>query len=196
MTLRAGYFRITWEIQEHIKFLDVEAWKGARWQREGKLDHTAFVKPTSLYRPLGLTSMHHGSVHRSWPMGMVKRLRNRCYHAKDALAHEQRFESKLASVTSRDYARELCCCGSGQTPFEKRKIPPFSRLILPFCPATKFANINRVLKRAQLDFSGLGVDNYTSTAVAWSLGGQHLVHRLTSGNGEQLNDGLGYNILA
>ena len=52
-----------------VNYLNLNLSKGERWQATGKLDVKPFVKPTKQGIILHSSSMHHPTVHASWPLG-------------------------------------------------------------------------------------------------------------------------------
>jgi hypothetical protein len=56
-----------------VKFLDMEIYKGPN----GSLLHRPYIKPTARHIPLSSDSVHPLSVHRSWPVAEVRRMRRR-----------------------------------------------------------------------------------------------------------------------
>ena len=85
MNVKAGYFKLEYEtrITRPIDFLDVTIWKGSRFRKSRLLDHKVYTKPTSIYTPLGISSLHVPSIHLTWPRAMIRRFRDRCYHDAD-----------------------------------------------------------------------------------------------------------------
>ncbi len=61
--------------------LDVKIYKGPGFSKNGILDFAPFIKPTARHIPLCDTSSHPPSVHRSWPISEMARLRKRSLYS-------------------------------------------------------------------------------------------------------------------
>ena len=104
----SGYYKLEWEPPgDTINFLDITLSKGERWRKTSLLDYTIFEKPASLWLPLTVTSMHPRSVHRCWPVAMVRRLQKRCHSKSDADIAELKFVTRLGNRTSPEYASSI-----------------------------------------------------------------------------------------
>ena len=56
--------------------LDVQIFKGASFVDRSKLSFRFYRKPTSIWRPLDIDSYHCPSVHMSWPIAYLSRVRS------------------------------------------------------------------------------------------------------------------------
>ena len=63
-----------------MPMLDMMVYKGPSFLRTGRLDHHFYQKPTARHVPLSPWSCHSSSVHRSWPISEVARIRQLCLH--------------------------------------------------------------------------------------------------------------------
>ena len=93
---RARYFRIQVEsiTRESATFLDVEVYKGPKWESSGRLDTRLHLKATSQWSPLAPWSDHPMSVHRSWPRAELARRVNLC-------------NNTVSKKTAADYLKNL-----------------------------------------------------------------------------------------
>ena len=63
--LKSKFFKIKTESMTKlsVNMLDVTLSKDSEWERTGRLSHYCFIKPTSIYTPLALSSAHPLHVH-------------------------------------------------------------------------------------------------------------------------------------
>ena len=61
--------------QNAVTFLDVDFVKDDLWRRSGLISYLPYIKPTSLRQVLSLSSTHSPSVHGSWMIAYMLRLR-------------------------------------------------------------------------------------------------------------------------
>ena len=125
--------------------LDVSIFKGPRFVRFGLLDYRLYVKPSSIWKPLNPSSSHAKSVHRSWPLGQVSRLR-------------RRFSCKAeARQAVRDFCERYRTTFGMHVPVrirgrQKPNMVP-SYLVLPHHAVWESARLDRVLAQAASMFS-------------------------------------------
>jgi len=182
ITDRAAYFSVEFDPPEmkSVVMLDVEIFKGPRWESIRYLDHRAFVKPSSQWVPLRPDSNHHDGIHASWPKSRVKVLMGLCNSKADAKDARQWFLQKMESA---GVAVNLTPTKSLQRKSSSVIGPPV-RLVLPYRPEWHLASVPSLLKRIHNRWSSRlnSVNSQVNfaTTVAWRLGGMHLVHRLRS----------------
>ena len=166
----------------HAKFLDVEVYRGAGWERTGILDTRVHSKPTSLWIPLGISSFHPASIHTSWPTSQLLRYKRICS------SHSQYVEN------ARKLSDQIFRC-NGIHMFQNRATmrnhsanpkQPSSRIVLPHTVPWAHAKMGTILKHMREKWAPcLGSSLFQSAehvGLAWRLGGVHVQNELRSMN--------------
>lgn len=119
-----------------VSMLDVTFYRGHRWLAEGKLDHTAYVKPTARHVPLGYRSMHHERVHKTWPVNEMARLKRLCLHECSFAAARAKKLDRFAAFFMRTDILERCRSWSRSVVQKQPKVfGRCVRIVLPYHPA-------------------------------------------------------------
>lgn len=69
--------------EQSVCMLDMQIFKGRRFENSGKLDFCPYVKPTARHIPLGGESSHSAGIHMSWPVAEIKRMWALSYNKSD-----------------------------------------------------------------------------------------------------------------
>ena len=117
-------------VARQVDFLDVTVF----FDEVGQIKHDVFIKGSKLGRPLCSSSMHHPSVHSSWPRAEVVRLRSRCSTYSLGNAAVQMFKRKIfhesfAHISLRPTR------GSRIVVAEQTDSIDHFRIVIPFHPA-------------------------------------------------------------
>ena len=126
-------------------------------------------KSPSLWQPLRSSSMHPGSVHKSWTVGMEKRFRLLCSSQSVARTEIDLFRETLIS-----YGNDVSSIS--RVPTIRLNRHECSRLVIPFCRQWEKAKIPGILTKAHSQYFGAG--SLMTYGVAWSLGGIHIVNEM------------------
>lgn len=78
--IKSKFFKITVEGPEldSIDYLDLRIFKDSRFRHVSHFDYELYKKPTTIYMPFSVSSVHPPFVHCSWPLNNVQRIKKRC----------------------------------------------------------------------------------------------------------------------
>ena len=173
MRASAGEFRLQVEsVSAHSAvMLDIELFKGPPFERTGVLSYRHYRKPTSIWRPLDCESYHCPSVHVSWPLAYVRRLRSRSSNPCEASRTINEF-FKLYAAVQRRKLEPPKDHESSKDPSNSAKHRD-SWLVLPFRSEWYYAHLQKALSHVVP--SSL---SHTRVRVTWKNSGKHLIHEL------------------
>ena len=154
--------------------LDITIWRGPRWARTGLLDYRHFRKPTNIKCLLNPTSLHPPFVAKNWPRAYASRLLQRSHSNINKIDSYNHFKLELEKSTSKEYAQHRL-----STAVKKAPSPQVdSRIVLKFTADMIGSGVQSVLHDLCQKFRDLS----HVVGIAWSLGGQHLQHRIRKFN--------------
>jgi len=174
MRKHSGVFKLKCDEVSKVKvcMLDIALFKGSS-NVPAPLKHCIHLKPSSHWRPLSMESMHPPSVHRSWPIAQMVRIRSLCSSKSMRAQHLESFLYRLKEAGSCWYA-----CKS-RTPTNRVDKRSHRYLVLPFSFPLK--SVAGLLTRSLEEVRAKWVchdSNLPITRIAWSLGAKHLITRL------------------
>ena len=104
--LAVGNYRLEVEAVSNngVQMLDIFIFKKSSIVSTRRLSYSPFVKPTSRHIPLGQSSAHAPFVHRSWPIGEMRRLHSL---SQDAETFELFKSMKLSRFASFDISQGI-----------------------------------------------------------------------------------------
>ena len=135
----------------HMSFLDIEVFKDERFYKSGQLNYKLFRKPTNQAVPLGRGSMHHDSIHKSWPLAELGRIAKRSGNPKvfsDAVAntvnrwHLHDLDFDLSSMCQRSFYNAKHSNVSLTSPSKQSRI---CWLVMPYHDSFHLARVRRTL---------------------------------------------------
>ena len=174
-----------WLGEGSVDFLDVTLFWSA-----GRLEYRPFIKPTSQKIPLSPNSWHAPSVHGSWPIAEILRLRKRCSNGQEF----KRAKDNMLLYFSRGGLQTSTLEACAQIPFI-RPLQPYLDAMrnddaiardalvgwpVKFHPLWCASGTRRILRQSQHEWqSTLVQKGMTSTIkICWRNGGPHLKQRL------------------
>ena len=165
---RAGEFKIVVESisEKGATFLDVDIFRN----EAGGVLHRMHIKPSSIWAPLSIDSVHAPSVHLSWPASMVRRFYKRFSDAKDAQKHVDEFIVKL----NKSCGVDLQFGGDSRTINSMQKSERRAWIVFPY--RHEWKPLQGIVASFKLPQSMQDSIQCKSLGIAWSLGSQHLVH--------------------
>ena len=139
-----------------------------------------FTKPTSIWRPLSCHSMHHPSVHTTWPCEYMARLARRCTSGSQMKHYSQLFYDKFVSSCSQHTAiprmraqlRSITSVSRSDYSHGgtmRAASFPSSWIVIPFRPSWWNARLPKLIGDLNV-LSDVGMP----VRVAWSLGSSPL----------------------
>jgi len=171
-----------------VVMLDVCLSKGSH-ELEVPLSSALYVKPTSNWRPLSADSMHHPSIHKSWPSAQVKRITSLCTDPSSRNVHLHQFFCKLENagcIIPKANNRPLPLAAPAK--FVSRY------LVLPYSYMVEGLALNRGLENVRARWHAVAHRcgfELPQTRVSWKLGGTHLINILKAKdkNGRMVGEG-------
>ena len=160
--------------KDFVSMLDIQMFKGPRFQHTGYLDYKVATKPTNISQPLLCSSSHSGSVHSSWPQAMLQRVDELCSSPALAIVEKK----KLLEIWSRN---NIIVKRNVLRPV-RRRTDQVVRLNLNFDPVWAKAGLGKFLH----EFGYRWASTFASTSVpkalgiSWSNGGRHTSQILKS----------------
>ena len=149
-----------------FQMLDVLFWKGERFLSTSSLDSCLFTKPSSIWMPLSVESMHPVFVHRHWPLSQCKRISKRFTNQSDG-------EAAVCAFKNRVFPSSGVHVGEGAKSPEHSNKTITSWLVLPF----HFA-ISHVAGAVNAVKVPTSIAAFGKVQVSWSLGNKRLMHLL------------------
>ena len=129
-------------------------------------------------------------VHLSWPRGQVNRITRLCQDLSAARSEIDRFRLKF-----REFAGDAAdLVLSNECAWDRRRLQPFSRIVIPFHPIWASAGLPKLLANAHSRFRSF-VGEFARTSVAWSLGGIYEANQLLQFNNARAIEWQHYNFL-
>ena len=158
-----------------VVMLDVLLYKGS-CIHDAPLSHTLHVKPSSHWRPLSASSMHHDNVHRAWPKAQVARISSLCKSSQQKSMHLSSFREKLGKAG--------CITKGLDTPSIRNNQLSNNcnvrYIIMPYVFPLRGLRLNNVFDQIHCMWNSC-VSSVNKPLpvprIAWRLGGPHL-HRL------------------
>jgi len=176
MRSRVGFFKLKAdEVSKNcVVMLDVKLFKSSLVS-QAPLAHCLHTKPTSKRKPLGIDSMHHRSVHASWPCAQVAGIKALCSTASSQQQHLDAFAQKLAEAG--------CSIPNSKHRKPSRHTSRIRYIILPYTHVVKNLCVRHELgllhSRWAPFFSACGLV-LPEARVSWKLGDRHLPKVLKS----------------
>ena len=147
-------------VSRAVDFLDLSL----SFDLNGFLTYNVFIKESRIGRPLCVTSMHHPSVHLSWPVAEVRRLRARCLSHVSSNFAIASFKEKL-NRESINHPALLADSVVARRSVVITENKVFRRIVLPYHPS--LCGLVPICARHLID-------------ISWSNGGTHYVRALKS----------------
>ena len=164
---------------------NVNIFKGPRWHSTGILDHFVKIKSSALGIMLTCTSLHHPSVHKTWPMARTPSITLRCSSQHLANISVKQFMTRLAN---HDPLHVCLNNTNDRTPATKRRPCMISSwLIFPYHPIWATCGLAKTLDtifrkwQPSLIAAGENPDNLR-VRITWSLGARTLASRIKKCN--------------
>ena len=173
---KAGCLKINFEAISSVEMpvLDVE-----RWDCTGILDHRLFSKTTSQWTPLLPSSFHNPSIHRSWPLPQIERIRKKHSGRTMADIEIDAFKDKCQHATGIVFPT-----ATGPKPV--KKVGGLPRLALPFRAEWFEARLSSMAATAWHE-SGLKdfgeTEEFLGLQISWMLPNKHLTDRIWTTHG-------------
>ena len=163
-----------------VTMLDLHLFKGAGYQKNGRLDVGIYQKPTVQGAALSSHSFHVPSIHESWPSSRVFHYKSVCSSralfiaACVALFRKIRtsdaWHIALPSIAHAIvHVRQLAC--------RRKSMPrtPCIRIVLPYHP--RFSRLNAKFSLMREAFGDSGLQEMVPQ-LAWSLAGPSILRRV------------------
>ena len=156
--------------REQVSMLDVLL----TFQDDGSLISSHHVKPTSQKTWLSDNSCHHTSVHKTWPLAVVRRIGDLCTMKSARDECRKAFVNSLASQCPDHVALQVCrntIDRDTPNPPRRNSSARSSWLALKFCVATSRAGVSSILRRYHSLFLANGIP---VPRICWSLADKHM----------------------
>ena len=180
---KAGCFKVKFEAvsNEEMAVLDVEFYKGCRWHHSGILDHRLFSKTTSQWTPLQPSSFHNPSIHKSWPLAQIERIRKKHSNNAEAKLAIQAFKDRYEHATGVTFPSVTT-----PAPRTNENTGCLPRFTLPFRAEWLEAGIRSIAESAWYE-SGVtkhaANPEFPGLQVSWMLSQHHLLDQIRKMNG-------------
>ena len=171
----AGCFKVQFEVAsfDSINMLDVEFFRGERWQCTGVLDHKLFRKESSQWTPLLPASFHNPAIHIAWPRAQLQRIRRRHSNEASAARDQMDFCNRYLQHT-----------GSSVDLFPRTpriKLPVLlPRLVLPFRVEWQAVRFLGLARSCWQELGNEWDSNSQLLQVSWRLSNRHLLDLIRS----------------